>query len=80
MSCIDAFSRTDFRADLEAISQPCLVIHGDADAIVPFGVSGRRTADVLENSTLVVVENGPHGFNISHAEEFNQALLDFLDG
>ena len=45
---------------------------------MPFEVSGRRTADALANSTLVVVENGPHGFNISHAEEFNKALLDFL--
>jgi len=79
VACIDAFSRTDFRADIEAISHPCLVIHGDADAIVPLEVSGQRTADALENSTLVVVENGPHGFNVSHAEEFNKALLDFLD-
>jgi non-heme chloroperoxidase len=79
VGCIDAFSRTDFRGDLAAISQPCLVIHGDADAIVPFEVSGRRTADALDNSTLVVVENGPHGFNVSHADEFNQALLAFLE-
>jgi non-heme chloroperoxidase len=78
VGCIDAFSRTDFRGDLSSISQPCLVIHGDADAIVPFEVSGRRTADALSDSTLVVVENGPHGFNVSHAEQFNQALLDFL--
>jgi non-heme chloroperoxidase len=79
VGCIDAFSRTDFRGDLAAISQPCLVIHGNADAIVPFEVSGRRTADALDDSTLVVVENGPHGFNVSHAEAFNRALLDFLD-
>jgi pimeloyl-ACP methyl ester carboxylesterase len=79
VECIDAFGRTDFRGDLQAISQPCLVIHGDADVIVPFEVSGRRTAEALDDSTLVVVENGPHGFNVSHAEEFNRSLLDFLD-
>jgi non-heme chloroperoxidase len=79
VGCIDAFSRTDFRGDLASISQPCLVIHGDADAIVPFEVSGKRTADALDDSTLVVVENGPHGFNVSHAEAFNKALLDFLE-
>jgi non-heme chloroperoxidase len=78
VACIAAFGRTDFRADVSAISQPCLVIHGSADAVVPFEVSGQRTAEMLENSTLVVVENGPHGFNVSHAEEFNRALLDFL--
>ena len=78
VDCIDAFGRTDFRADLASISQPCLVIHGAADAIVPFEASGKRTAESLSESTLVVVENGPHGFNVSHAEEFNSALLDFL--
>jgi hypothetical protein len=25
-----------------------------------------------------VVENGPHGFNVSRADEFNAALLDFV--
>ena len=48
VGCIDAFGRTDFRGDIAAISQPCLVIHGDADAIVPFEVSGERTADALD--------------------------------
>ena len=78
LGCIDAFGRTDFRNDLERISVPTLVIHGDSDAIVPFEVSGKRTAEAIEGSTLVVVEGGPHGFNVSHAEEFNRALLDFL--
>ena len=78
VGCIDAFGRTDFRGDIAAISQPCLVIHGDADAIVPFEVSGGAPPS-LGGQHLVVVENGPHGFNVSHAEEFNKALLDFLD-
>ena len=79
IGCIDAFGRTDFRGDLAEISLPVLVIHGDSDAIVPFEVSGRRAADALANSTTVVIENGPHGINVSHAEEFNRALLEFLD-
>jgi non-heme chloroperoxidase len=78
VNCIDAFARTDFRGDLASISQPCLVIHGDADVIVPFEVSGRRTADAIDECSLVVIENGPHGINVSHSEQFNSALLDFL--
>ena len=78
VGCIGAFGRTDFRNDLERVTVPTLVIHGDSDAIVPFEVSGKRTAATIEGSTLVVVEGGPHGFNVSHAEEFNEALLDFL--
>ena len=78
VGCIDAFGRTDFRQDLTAIDVPTLVIHGDSDAIVPFEVSGKRSAEAIGNSTTVVVEGGPHGFNVSHAAEFNRALLDFL--
>lgn len=78
VGCIGAFGRTDFRNDLSRITVPTLVIHGDSDAIVPFEVSGKRTAETVAGSTLVVVEGAPHGFNLSHAEEFNKALLAFL--
>ena len=78
VGCIDAFGRTDFRDDLTRVDVPVLVIHGDSDAIVPFEVSGKRTAEAIPGSTLVVVENAPHGFNVSHADEFNSALLEFL--
>lgn len=78
VTCIEAFSRTDFRDDLTRLTVPTLVLHGDSDAIVPFEVSGRRTVDSVESAEAVVIEGGPHGFNVSHAREFNRALLDFL--
>ena len=78
LDCIAAFGRTDFRADLAKVTVPTLVIHGDADAIVPFEVSGRRTHEAIAGSRLVVIEGGPHGINATHADEFNRALLDFL--
>lgn len=78
LACIDAFGRTDFRGDLAKIDVPVLVIHGDSDGIVPFEVSGKRSAESIEDATLHVVAGGPHGFNVSHAEELNTALLDFL--
>ena len=78
VACIDAFGRTDFREDLAKIDVPVLVIHGDSDGIVPFEVSGQRSAEAISDSTLHVVEGGPHGFNTSHANELNQALLEFL--
>ncbi len=78
LDCITAFGRTDFRGDLQKVTVPTLVIHGDADAIVPLEVSGRRTAEAVPGSELVVIEGGPHGFNVSHAEQFNSALLAFL--
>lgn len=77
LDCITAFSKTDFREDLAKIDVPTLVIHGDADAIVPFEVSGKRTAEAVAGAKLHVVEGGPHGFNLTHAAEFNEALIEF---
>jgi non-heme chloroperoxidase len=78
MDCISAFGRTDFRADLKKISVPALVIHGDEDAIVPFEVSGKRTAASIRGAKLVVIKGGPHGLLASHPKEVNAALLSFL--
>ena len=78
LDCIDAFGRTDFREDLAKIDVPTLVIHGDSDGIVPFEVSGKRSHEAIANSSLVLIEGGPHGLNATHPEEFNRALLDFL--
>ena len=76
--CVGAFSRTDFRDDLAKIDVPTLIIHGDSDQIVPLEVSGARTHKAVARSQLHVIKNGPHGCNLSHADEFNQALLGFL--
>ena len=78
LDCIGAFARTDFRADLEKIKVPTLVIHGDSDAIVPLEVSGARTHKAIAGSVLKVIGGAPHGFNASHAAEFNEALIEFL--
>jgi pimeloyl-ACP methyl ester carboxylesterase len=57
---------------------PTLVIHGDADATVPFEGSGRRTHKAIPHSELHVVAGGPHGINVSHREEFDRVLVEFL--
>lgn len=54
------------------------MIHGDADAVVPFEVSGRRRAESIEDTELVVTEGGPHTINAMHPQEFNAALPEFL--
>jgi non-heme chloroperoxidase len=78
LDCTTAFSTTDFREDLTRFSIPTLVIHGDSDAIVPFEASGRRTADAIPDSTLVLLPDAPHGNNVTHAQTFNAELLAFL--
>lgn len=78
LACMAAFSTTDFREDLRRVTVPTLVIHGDADAIVPMAASGERTHRAVAHSQMVRVPGAPHGFNVSHTEAFNAALLSFL--
>jgi pimeloyl-ACP methyl ester carboxylesterase len=78
LACMASFATTDFRDDLKKVTVPTLVIHGDADAIVPFEGSGQRTQRAVAHSQLVLVKGAPHGFNLSHAQAFNDALLSFL--
>jgi pimeloyl-ACP methyl ester carboxylesterase len=78
LQCMRAWATTDFRRDLEAITVPALVLHGDGDGTVPLEGSGQRTHDALPDSRLHVIAGGPHGINTSHAAEFNTALLEFL--
>jgi len=78
LACMDSFSTTDFREDLKAVTVPTLVIHGDADAIVPIEGSGERTHRAVPHSQLVRVDGAPHGLNLSHQQVFNEVLLSFL--
>lgn len=78
LACMEAFATTDFRPDLERVTVPTLVIHGDADAIVPIEGSGLRTHRAVPHSQLVRLNGAPHGLNLSHAQAFNEALLSFL--
>jgi non-heme chloroperoxidase len=78
LGAMSAFGTTDFRDEMASVIVPTLVIHGDSDGIVPFEGSGARTHAAITGSELVLLEGGPHGINVSHADAFNAALLDFL--
>ncbi|MBO1765919.1 alpha/beta hydrolase [Allobranchiibius sp. GilTou38] len=78
LQCMTSFGTTDFRDDLPKVTVPTLVIHGDADGTVPFEGSGKRTHQAITQSRLHVIEGAPHGANVSHEAEFNEALLEFL--
>jgi non-heme chloroperoxidase len=78
LEAMQSFGITDFREDLTKVTVPTLVLHGDADGIVPFEGSGQRTHAAIPGSEVYLIKGGPHGINASHADEFNQALLGFL--
>ena len=69
---------TDFRQDIAKINIQTLVVHGDADRIVPFSASGARTAKLIPGAKLVVVKNGPHNIAWTFPDEVNPALVNFL--
>ena len=68
----------DFRNDLNRISVPTLVIHGDADRILPISASGSRTAKLIKGARLAVIKDGPHCITWTHADEVNSELVNFL--
>ena len=75
---VTAFGSDDFRDDIKKCDVPTLIVHGDSDAIVPFEVSGQRTHELIEGSILKVLNGAPHGITVSHAEEVNTTLIEFL--
>jgi pimeloyl-ACP methyl ester carboxylesterase len=77
LACVPTWHE-DFRNDLSKIDVPTLVIHGDADRILPITASGLRTAKLIKGARLVVVKDGPHCITWTHAEEVNSELANFL--
>ena len=69
----------DFRADVASISIPVLVLHGDQDRVLPYEVTSRRLPALMESVRCTVIAGGPHAIIWTHADEVNQALLDFVD-
>ena len=78
LACIDAFGTTDFRPDMPKITVPTMFVHGDADQIVPLKVSAEQGHRMVRGSRLETIEDAPHGLNLTHADCFNEVLLDFL--
>lgn len=68
----------DFREDVRRIDVPTLVIHGEADRIVPIAAAGRRTAAMIKGARLVSIPDGPHAVTWTHAAEVNAELVPFL--
>ncbi|MRG60349.1 alpha/beta fold hydrolase [Agromyces sp. CFH 90414] len=69
---------TDFRADIERVDVPALILHGTADRILPIDATARRFRERLPEATYVEIEGAPHGLLWTHADEVNEALLAFL--
>ncbi len=77
LACVPTWHE-DFRKDVPRINVPTLIIHGDADRIVPIKASGEKTAKLVTGARLAAIKDGPHAVNWTHADEVNAELVNFL--
>jgi non-heme chloroperoxidase len=78
-ACVDTWL-TDFRDDLPEIDVPTLLIHGNADRILPYEATAARLPPLIKDLEFVTVDGGPHNVAWTHAEEVNPVLMRFLEG
>jgi non-heme chloroperoxidase len=77
VACVDCWIE-DFRKDIPKNDVPTLLLHGDADRILPPDATSRRQAKMIKNITFVELPGGPHGVLWTHADQINKELVSFL--
>jgi non-heme chloroperoxidase len=78
--CIKAFSETDLTEDLKKFDIPTLILHGDADQIVPYADAGALSAKIVPGAILKVIPGAPHGMCTTLKDQINTELLAFIKG
>lgn len=73
-----SWAETDFRPELKNVSVPTLIVHGDADNIVPIKSSAEQAAKGIPENIYNIINNAPHGLIVTHSNELNKLLIDFL--
>ena len=79
VECNRAMTATDFRAELQRITLPTLLIHGDKDVSSPLPLSAAKVVKLMPNARLKAYA-GPHGLPLTHATELREDLLAFMRG
>ncbi len=74
----DAIQFTDLSLPIDRIKAPTLIIHGTADNNVPFS-HGERLAKTIPDAEFLVIEDGDHMMPVSHQEEVEEAIQQFVD-
>jgi len=78
LQCVEAFAKTDFRAELAAFTVPTLIVHGTGDQTVPIDATARAAARLIPQARLIEYDGAPHGLLATHKEKITSDLLDFL--
>ena len=67
----------DVRERVDQIDAPTLVLHGDADVVVPLA-GGAYLAERIKGARMITIPGTGHYFVIEAADRTNQAVIDFL--
>jgi 3-oxoadipate enol-lactonase len=70
--------RDDITGRLGEISCPALILHGTADAAIPMARAEAVRDGLGGPATLVQVDGGSHASNLSHPDQVNTAIAEFL--
>jgi 3-oxoadipate enol-lactonase len=70
--------RDDITGRLGEISCPALIIHGTADAAIPMERAEQLRDGLAGQVSFAVIQDGTHAANVSHPDEVNAAVLNFL--
>lgn len=79
VDCTAVNLAADFREEMAGIRLPALVVHGDSDVFAPLELCGKRSADLIPGSRLVVYRKASHMLHLSHRSQLNADLLMFVD-
>jgi 3-oxoadipate enol-lactonase len=74
---LQAAMRHDAWDELAAVAVPTLVMHGDADLLIPTS-NGERLAERIPGARLVLIPGAGHMLQADGGARFRDAVLSFL--
>jgi len=79
VEALTVLRQCDFRHEAARIGQPALVVSGDRDTLA-FPAAGRFLAERLPDARFALIPGAAHVPFLSHADAFNAAIDEFIDG
>jgi 3-oxoadipate enol-lactonase len=72
------FEREDLTDRVGQITCPAIIFHGTADMSIPADRAQELSERLPGSTGVVLVDGGPHASNLTHPEQVNGPLLQFL--
>jgi pimeloyl-ACP methyl ester carboxylesterase len=78
LACGRAMVEEDFRAEMQQIEVPTLLIHGDRDRSAPIEITGIPSARLIRRCRFLIYEGAPHGLLFTHIDRLHEDILEFV--